>query len=288
MVKNPDSKKEEHKSPQKGKENPKEKEEKKSIQQASSVTNPAEITSITNVPPIIAEAQKEAEKQLKKDELVTDGVVKDIEKAILTIRFYPVAADIKSKEEAFERIISAYSSGNEMTRQLILYLIHEQLSYSIELRTMHNFEYFKARQPNAEPCQLRLNVYHSMFNYNTSIEGLIEFIHLLGKLEGNEDSSKVLTSHFTHLATYESETNQMLRAAILETLGESKSLYAFRTLLAYARYCDNERTFHRIVNALFKWEEKIDGLKISDKEKENLKSELKEVVSSEFAENHYG
>ncbi len=218
---------------------------------------------------------------------IIETSVKEMEKAFFAIRFYPVASDRGAKDAAIEKLVDIYSKGSETMRQLLLYTIHEQLSGSIEFRVMHNYEYFKSKTPNVDQTQLRMNVYRSMFNHGTSLEGLTEMIRFLGRCHGNDDAAKLLTHHFSHLSTYESEANQILRAAILEALGASESPYALRTLLDYARYTDNERTFHRILISLFEWEKKLDSAKIPEKERKELLTKLREVVTSEFTEDHY-
>jgi hypothetical protein len=216
------------------------------------------------------------------------AAMKEIEGALYAIKFYPVAVDEKSKDEAIDKLTKAYNKGNETIRQLIIYMIHEALSASAELKLMHNFELTKAKNPALDPTQVRMGVYRSMFNYNTSLEGLMEMIRLLGTLKGSDDAAKLLTYHFSHLSSSENEANHMLRAAILEALGESDSQYALRALLEYARYCDSERTFQRIVGALVDWDEKIDGLKIPEKERKKLRDNMQELMTKDRGGSHYG
>lgn len=234
-----------------------------------------------------AEKEAKPEEKPKTDEDVAT-VMKDIENAMFAVKFYPVAVDEDSKNAAIEKLEGTYNRGSETIRQLLLYTIHETLAASSELKMMHNYEYFKVRNPTADPAQLRMSVYRAMFNYNTSIEGLAELIRLLGRLKGSDDAVKLLTYHFSHLCSYESEASHMLRAAIIEALGESNSHYALKILLDYARYNDSERTLNRIVGALVEWDEKIDKLKIPDREKEKLRSRLQEIMTREKGGTHYG
>lgn len=215
------------------------------------------------------------------------NTVKEIEKSLFEIKFYPVAVSEEAKDAAVEKIVSIYNSGSETIRQLVIYMIHESLAHSAEIRIMHNYEFFKQKNPALDPAQLRVNVYRAIFNYNTSIEGLSELIGLLGRLRGSDDAAKLLTYHFTNLSTMESEANHMLRAAIIEALGKSESHYALEALLNYAHYSDSERTFSRVVSALAEWDKKIDKLKLPGKDKVRLRSKLKELMSREFG-GHYG
>jgi hypothetical protein len=216
------------------------------------------------------------------------AVIKEIEGALFAVKFYPVAVDEKSKKEAVAKLESIYEKGNDTVRQLLLYMIHELIATTVELKVMHTYDYFKAKNPAQDAAQVRIQVYRAMFNYNTSIEGLIEVIRLLGRLKGGDDAAKLLTYHFSHLCAMENEASHMIRAAILETLGESESQYALRALLEYAQYTDSERTFGRIVSALSDWEEKVGGLKIPDSEKEHIRGRLKEIITSDFGGSHYG
>ncbi|MEW6721683.1 MAG: hypothetical protein AB1324_00310 [Candidatus Micrarchaeota archaeon] len=214
--------------------------------------------------------------------------MKDIESALFAVKFYPVAVSEQAKNEALGKLEGIYASGGETVRQLMLYMLHEILVTSNELKIMHGTDYFKMKNPQQEPAQLRIGVYRAMFNYNTSLEGLIEVIRLLGRLKGSDDAAKLLTYHFSHLAAAENEANHMLRSAILETLGECESQYALRSLLEYAKFTDSERSFGRIVSALQKWEERVDSLRISDSEKAKIREQLKEIITSDFGGSHYG
>jgi len=220
------------------------------------------------------------------DELA--AIIKDIENAIFAIKFYPVAVNEESKKEAVAKIISLYESGNETVRQLLLYMLHENIAQSAELKAMHNYDYARMKNPSLDPTQIRMSVYRAMFNYNTSIEGLVELIRILGRLRGSDDAAKVLTYHFSHLCTVENELSHMLRAAVIDALGKSESHYALRALIEYAKYNDNERTLQRVVSALVEWDQKIDSLKLTRHEKEKLREQLKEIIAKDLGGSHYG
>ena len=231
--------------------------------------------------------EKPPEKQTTKKEDPMAKTIKELEQAFFTFKFYPVAVKEDGKDEAIRKIKNLYRKEDETVKQLVLYMIHEALSQSAELRTMYNFDFYRRKFPNAEPAQVRINVYRSMFNYNFSLEGLIEIIRLLAQLPG-DDAAKVLSYHFSFLSVVEVEGAHMLRNAIIESLGDSESEYALRCLLQYAKYTDNERLLQRIVTSLAKWGQKIDSLKISRKEKDKLKDSLQQVLTLEFGDSHYG
>ncbi|VVC04810.1 Uncharacterised protein [Candidatus Bilamarchaeum dharawalense] len=224
--------------------------------------------------------------QLKAQEEM-NATVKEIENAMYALRFYPVAANEEAKNKAVEKLDEIYSKGNETIKQLMLYMIHENLAASSDLKIMHTYDYFKMKNPTLDPGQTRINVYRAMFNYHTSIEGLVEMVNLLGRMQG-DDAAKLLTYHFSHLCAYESEANHMIRASILEALGNSESLYALRALLNYAKYNDNDRTFGRVVSALILWDKKMDKTKMTDHEKQAVRTKMKEYMNRDQSENHYG
>lgn len=237
-------------------------------------------------PPKTPEAPKlTPEQQKAQDEM--NATIKEIENAMYSIRFYPVAVNEEAKRNAVKKLEEIYEKGNETVHQLMLYMLHENLATNIELKITHTYDYFKMKKQDLEPSQIRINVYRAMFNYNTSIEGLVEIIKLLGRLRG-DDAAKLLTYHFSHLCASENEATHMLRAAILEALGKSDSQYALRALIDYADYSDNDRTFGRIVSALNEWNKKIDKTKMTPQEKQAIREKMKEYMSRESSENHYG
>jgi len=226
-------------------------------------------------------------KEEKKDETV-NSAVKELEKNMFSIRFYPVAVDEQTKEDAIKNIKRIYKEGNETVRQLLLFMLHENISEFIEFRVVHNFEFMKNKNPDADPTRLRMDIYKKMFNYNTSIEGIMEIISILGSLDEGNDSAKVLTYHYARLCAWESEASMLLRNAIIETLGKSSSTYALDALIKYANNTDNERTFNRLSRALEKWEGRLEGIKMPDSKKSRYRKDLKEVLTSKFGGSHYG
>lgn len=233
-------------------------------------------------------AKPEADEEKAKAQAELQAALKEIEGAMHSIKFYPVAVSEQAKGEAMLKLEKLYSEGNETVRQMLLYMIHEVLCTSSDLKVMHTLEYFRAKHQNQEPSQLRVQVYRAMFNYNNSLEGLTELIRLLGRMRGSDDAAKLLTYHFSHLSSVENEGAQILRSAILEALGDSESRYALGALLDYARYTNSERTFNRVVEALVSWEERIETLKITEQEKEKLRERIREIVTSDFGGSHYG
>ena len=231
---------------------------------------------------------KKKEDKSKGSDQSVNSVVKELEKNIFSIKFYPVAVDEETKEEAVKYLKKTYKEGNETVKQLILYMLHENISEFSEFRFVHNFEYMKMKNPSVEPAKLRMDIYKKMFNYNTSIEGIMELVSILGSLGGEDDSVKVLTYHYARLCAWESEASIMLRNSIIGALGESESSYALKTLLEYARNTDNEKTYHRLAMALEKWSEKLPNIKMPDSKRKKFRKTLTNVLAREFGGRHYG
>jgi hypothetical protein len=232
-----------------------------------------------------AETQKTAEE--KKKEERTNTIIKELDKAFFAVKFYPVATKEEAKKEALAKIEAYYNDEDETIKQIILFMIHESIAQAADMRTMHDIEHFKRKMPAADPGQLRINVYRSMFNYNNSIEGILEFISLLSRFDG-EDAAKLLTYHFTFFCSTENESMKMLKNATIDALGKSSSKYALYALLSYAKITDNESTLGRIASALAEWDSKLDGLKISKKEKDRIIAETQYIMNLERGESHYG
>jgi predicted LPLAT superfamily acyltransferase len=213
--------------------------------------------------------------------------LKDIEKALFAIRFYPVAVDEEAKNLAIEKLASVHNKGNDTVRQMVLYMIHEALAKTSEFRVMHTQEYFKMKEQK-DSSQSRMSVYRAIFNYNTSVEGACELYLLLGRLN-MDDAAKLLTYHYSRLCAMENESNHMLRSAVVEALGVSESRYALNSLLEYAKYSDNERNLSRILAALYEWQNKIEVMKLKQSEKDELKARMQEVIrKKETGGTHYG
>ena len=225
-------------------------------------------------------------KKKKSDDSV-NSVVNELEKNMFSLKFYPVAVDEKTKDEAVKEIKRRYSTGNETVKQLVLYMLHESIAEFFEFRIVHTFDYMKTKNPNLEPARMRMEIYKKMFNYNTSIEGIISIVGVVSELEG-DDSAKLLTYHYARLCTWESEASIVMRNAIIDALGKCDSLYGFNALLEYAKNTDNEKTYNRLVRALENWDEKLSKMKISDVKKKKYTEKLRNILTKEFRGRHYG
>jgi len=230
---------------------------------------------------------KKKPKEKKSDEKPMNDALREIEKNIFSLKFYPVAVDEDSKNEAIANLLKIYGKENETVKQLILFMLHESISQYFEFKIAHVFDYFRAKNPQEDPAKLRIEVYRKMFNYNTSLEGIMEIISLLGRIGGN-DAAKLLTYHYARACVAETELHVSLRNAIISALGESDSPYALSSLLTYANHTDNERTFQRLMAAISKWNDKLDKVMMKDSTRKKLQKEVAEVIKKEFGTSHYG
>lgn len=236
----------------------------------------------TKDPEKIEGTKKEADDSIMKEK------VKEIENALFKIKFFPVAVEAKDKRAAVEDIKKLYRKGDENIRQLILYMIHETLAESSKLKIMKSYEFFNAKHPNTESPKLRMNVYRAIFNYHTSIEGLVEIVRLLGQMGPGDNPAKVLTHHYSFLASMENEAGHSLKNAIIEALGESDSPYAMISLVDYSKYTDNDKLFRRIIASLRRWDDKMDSLELKDEKKRELRMLLRDVIAKGMGGRHYG
>jgi hypothetical protein len=218
---------------------------------------------------------------------VTAALLKEIERSLLTLNFYPVAVKEEAKNDAMKKLKDVYSKNGDTVRQHMLFLIHENVAQVSELKQMTTYDAVRAKSTKASPGAARMAVYKSIFNYTTSNEGLSELVRLLGDFKG-DDSAKLLTHLFSHFCSTDSETHRMLRSAAIEALGESDSPYALKALLEYAKLTDNDKLFGRLVSALTVWGEKVDGLQLSDEDKQKLKEELQTLMAKEEKPTQYG
>ncbi len=219
-------------------------------------------------------------KQAEKTKKATSSVLKEVGRAVLSIKLHPVAVTDEGKEAAIGKISKIYRKSSDSVRQHILMLIYEDIGKASDLRALSTFDQYRANTPKAGAGAIKMKVYKDMFNYNTSFEGLAELILILGKLGGTE-AAKLLTHLFSHFCSSETEICRMLRNATIEALGESDSPYALKALLRYAGHSDNEKLLAHLSSALVDWDDKLDKLKLSRQEKDLLRKELREVLTRE-------
>ncbi|MBN2478289.1 hypothetical protein JXB01_03300 [Candidatus Micrarchaeota archaeon] len=236
-------------------------------------------------------AGRKSKKEKKKEspESRSQMVIKDITDTFYKFRFYPVALkDFEEKENAKKHLVGMYREGDEYVKQSLLYLCHEGILQYFPYKHPPNFDFHKARMPEADAAKVRFGVYRTMFNFNSSLEGVLEIIGLLGELN-DQSSAKALTHLFSFFSCHENESSRVIRNAIIDAMGKTNSVYSFRALISYAKVIESERLFSRIINSLLNWEEKINRLEISREEKTKMRKELAEILSvgkTEFTEGY--
>ncbi|MEW6528988.1 MAG: hypothetical protein AB1391_03810 [Candidatus Micrarchaeota archaeon] len=235
----------------------------------------------------ISTQEASAETPVTPEEIERRKKLAIVDDAVIKFNMYPIATNEEIKNASLATLKKIYSEGDEKINQIILYVLHEIILQYSEYRIPKNFEYFKKKFPQAQPSQLRMNVFKGMFNYSNSLEGLIEIINLLCEFDTN-DSIKILTHHFSFFCAYDgSEGSRILRNVIIDALGKSRSVYALDALLSYVKNIEDEHLASRIICAIIEWKEKIGKLKIAVKKKNELMAKINEVIILEKEGGHY-
>ncbi|MBD3389845.1 hypothetical protein GF415_02715 [Candidatus Micrarchaeota archaeon] len=231
--------------------------------------------------------KQNAKKKPKVDKKVVEfrkALMEPAEKAMISYFLYPVAKKRKEKEAAKEVIKEAYSKGDVVVKQFILFLAHEQLAKAAGIKTMHNFSHYRKSLPKeSEMGEVRKAVYRTIFNYTTSYEGIVELLGLLGEL-GDETAAKLITYHLSYYSSMEAPVLQIFRNASLEALGACSCPYALEALINYAKY--GEKT-DRAVLALSRWSKKLEATNMGAEEKAYYEKEIKKLLGGKGGHEYY-
>lgn len=195
-----------------------------------------------------------------------------------SLKYYPVALEESKKESTLSALLEKYKKGEDYYKQTFLYIAYETLVQFSDYREPRNYGFYQKLNPQEKAQRLKLNVYRTMFDYSSSLEGMLELISLLGKIN-DVPSAKLLTHLFMYYGSRDSLNFKLLRTAVIIALGESNSLYALKSLLSYIKYVDSEDLLNRVIDAIIKWDEKIETLGLPEKETQKLKKELKEILT---------
>jgi hypothetical protein len=228
-----------------------------------------------------------AEKKVPKEILERrKRLMKEAEIALGAINSYPMLKNREDAEAAKRMVLEAYSKGDAVVRQFILFIIHEHLSKAANMRVMENFELFKKMMgEKAEVLEVRKNVYRSMFNYSNSLEGTVELLLLLGDI-GDVGAAKVLSRHLAFYMSGEQGGLHMLRNAAVEALENCGCTYALDVILAYAKYAEKNERF---VFALRDWEDKLKAMSLAAADMDAYMSAINELMMVRKEKDvHYG
>ena len=223
----------------------------------------------------------------KTAEAKSASVFRDIDRCVAAIILYPISSKEEAKNAAMENLVKIYTKGNDAIRQHLLSVVQENVAHVYDMKVIQTYEVCRIKTPKANPGTIKSGVYRAMFDYNSSTEGIVELIGLLGELNGHE-AAKLLTRLFSHFCSVNSEADRMLRNSVIEALGESNSSYSLNALIEYARLTDNDTLFGRLVSSLAVWNEKIDSLDLPAEKKLELKDELKFLMAKEEKPTQYG
>ncbi len=231
--------------------------------------------------------EKVATKVMKADKKLVEwrkALMAPAERAMIDFFLYPIAKNRGEKEAAKKVMVESYVRGDDVVKQFILFLAHEQLSRAAGIKTMHNFgHYRKMMGKDTNPGEVRKAVYRTIFNYTTSLEGLTELIGFIGEL-GDNGAAKLLSYHLSYYSAMEAPALQVLRNATIDALRECNSPYALDALLSYAKY--GEKT-DRALYALKKWDEKLDKVEMGPEEKKFYAKQMAELFSGGKEKHEY-
>ena len=224
-----------------------------------------------------AQMKKVVEKVVKVDKKLVEwrkSLMAPAERGMIEFFLYPVAKNRMDREAAKKVMVESYVHGDEVVKQFILFLAHEQLSRAAGLKAMHNFAHYRKMLPkDAGGDTIRKAVYRSIFNYTTSIEGLVGLLGFLGEL-GDTGAAKLLSYHLSYYSSMDSPALQVLRNATLDALMHCESPYAIDALLAYAKYGErNDRALYAIRG----WEKKLPKSGLSAEEKKFYAKQIAEL-----------
>ncbi len=237
--------------------------------------------------PETAKAEAQPQPKLSPEEEKRRALIQEVEESLSKIRLYPVACTEEGKDQSISALKKIYADGDESMRQIILYLLHETISQFSDYRAPKNLDYFKKRFPQNDQAQNRMNVYRGMFNYPTSIEGIMEMISLISTF-GDAQSAKLLTHEFSFLCSFDgSEGARMLRNSVADALGDCDSPYALKCLINYAKTVESESLAGRIASSLMKWKDKLEKAQIPAKQKDAFHKEISEILMIEKEGRHY-
>ena len=213
-------------------------------------------------------------------------LMKEAEVALGALNSYPMLKGRGEAEAAKKMVLEAYSKGDAVVRQFILFVIHEHLSKAANMRVMENFDFYrKVMGEKTEVLDVRKNVYRSMFNYSNSLEGTVELLLLLGDI-GDVGAAKVISRHLAFYMSGEQQGLQMLRNAAVEALENCGCTYALDVILAYARYAEKNERF---VFALRDWEDKLKAMSIAAADMDAYMSAINELMMVRKEKDvHYG
>lgn len=207
--------------------------------------------------------------------------IREIDRLIITIYNYPAFTGYKKKEEAKKALVRMYKNGDQIIKNTILFILHEKLCAVKEYRDFHNFEGMKMRYKEDDANKVRQGIFRRIFDYSGSLDGIFETFELLGKFD-DVFSIKLVSYHLSRYMLVNSFETQMLSEKAISILGESSNIYALRVLLFLAPFIyGKEKIIPVMADALLMWAEKVDRIKMSEKERSRLKKEIKKYVEME-------
>jgi hypothetical protein len=212
----------------------------------------------------------------KKNEDYYKQKIEEIKKIIHGICAYPIALSWQEKNKMKKKLISIYKENDDVIKGAIISYINEKLS------NFKNFKDFASMFLSSDKISNPEKVSMTILDYSSSFDGLYDLIDILIEIDDNL-SLKLLSFHLTRYLSINNYVSDMMVIKIIRALGESRNVYAAHVLLNLSEIID-ETTEFELLESLRKWEEKIDKIKVSKREKEYIKRKIKERLENTFFE----
>jgi hypothetical protein len=219
---------------------------------------------------------KDEKKIDKKNEDYYKQKIEEIKKIIHGICAYPVALSWEEKNKMKKKLVSIYKENDDVIKGAIISYINEKLS------NFKSFKDFASMFLSSDKISNPEKVSMTILDYSSSFDGLYDLIDVLIEIDDNL-SLKLLSFHLTRYISINNYISDMMVLKIIRALGESINVYAAHVLLNLSEIIDETMEFE-LLESLRKWEEKIDKIKVSKREKEYIKRKIKERLENTFFE----
>lgn len=217
-----------------------------------------------------------------------DEKLKEIQKLLITIVNYPVTSTRKDYENAKNKIVKMYPSLPLKLKSYIIFFLHEYLSATHFFRTPPSVEDMKRDQKS--PTSLGVRISKELFSFPSSLDGFSRLISLLSEL-GDEMACKVISYYLSRaLMLPHTPAAKMLVVSCIHALRKCETPYALWFLLDTFPEHEGGWLVEEYVDAIIELKSKLNKMKISKKEKEELLGIISELIEENTSENttHYG
>ncbi len=208
-----------------------------------------------------------------------EKVREKIKESIKLLCSYPTTSNYRVKENVKKELVEIYKKGNESVKGMILTYINEKLGNA---QLFREFESVKNTSFKYKKNIRAGDVTSSILDYTNSLDGTIELINILSKLDDGP-ALKVLTYHLTRYMNIQGTVFKILALHSIKALAKSNHPYALSFLLNIAEVGGDNKDdiYYALVYALTEWYLKIDKVKMGKWEKSQLKRRMNKVIEIE-------